>query len=84
MADDTTIDSGAIEDNEWLISSKHSSLNPEKYFIVIPAMFGNSQSSSPSNMTGEVAGIKFPHTSIYDVRFLGKWSILVTDLSLAR
>lgn len=40
--------SGAIEDNEWLIGSDKT-LNPDKYFIVIVALFGNGQSSSPSN-----------------------------------
>ncbi|KAI5480470.1 zinc finger, RING-type and FHA domain containing protein [Pseudohyphozyma bogoriensis] len=55
--------SGFIKDNEWLISKGHKSLNPENYFIIIPAMFGNSQSSSPSN---HALGVKFPHTSMYD------------------
>jgi homoserine acetyltransferase len=40
--------SGAIEDNEWLIGSDKT-LNPDRYFIVIVALFGNGQSSSPSN-----------------------------------
>ncbi|KAK4545284.1 hypothetical protein LTR36_003464 [Oleoguttula mirabilis] len=40
--------SGAIADNEWLIGTDKT-LNPEKYYIVIPALFGNGQSSSPSN-----------------------------------
>lgn len=41
--------SGSIADNEWLISPNFKALNPDKYFIVIPAMLGNGQSSSPSN-----------------------------------
>lgn len=40
--------SGAIADNEWLIG-KDKTLNPQKYFIIITALFGNGQSSSPSN-----------------------------------
>lgn len=44
--------SGDIAANEWLIG-KDRTLNPEKYFIVIPAMFGNGQSSSPSNTRPE-------------------------------
>ncbi|KXT05302.1 hypothetical protein AC578_10958 [Pseudocercospora eumusae] len=40
--------SGLISDNEWLIS-KDKTLNPDKYFIIITALFGNGQSSSPSN-----------------------------------
>jgi homoserine acetyltransferase len=43
--------SGAIADNEWLIG-KDKTLNPEKYFIIITALFGNGQSSSPSNKPG--------------------------------
>jgi homoserine acetyltransferase len=41
--------SGLISDNEWLIG-QDKALNPDKYFIVVPALFGNGQSSSPSNM----------------------------------
>lgn len=40
--------SGAIADNEWLIG-EDKTLNPKKYFIVITALFGNGQSSSPTN-----------------------------------
>ncbi|KAI0805928.1 Alpha/Beta hydrolase protein [Xylaria sp. FL0064] len=40
--------SGLISDNEWLIG-EDMTLNPKKYFIIIPALFGNSQSMSPSN-----------------------------------
>jgi len=35
-------------DIEWLVSPTHA-LNPERYFIVIPNMFTNGLSSSPSN-----------------------------------
>jgi homoserine acetyltransferase len=41
--------SPAISDNLWL-TGKDKTLNPEKYYIIIPALFGNGQSSSPSNM----------------------------------
>ncbi|KAL1302782.1 hypothetical protein AAFC00_003128 [Neodothiora populina] len=40
--------SGAISDNEWLIG-EDKTLNPSEYFIIITALFGNGQSSSPSN-----------------------------------
>lgn len=40
--------SGLISDNEWLIGTDKT-LNPDKYFIIITALFGNGQSSSPSN-----------------------------------
>jgi homoserine acetyltransferase len=38
----------AIADNEWLIGEKQV-LNPKKYFIIITALFGNGESTSPSN-----------------------------------
>jgi homoserine acetyltransferase len=40
--------SGLISDNEWLIGTDKT-LNPQEYFIIIVALFGNGQSSSPSN-----------------------------------
>ena len=54
--------SGAIADNEWLIGSDKT-LNPEKYFIVITALFGNGQSTSPSN-SPEIC--PFPDVTFYD------------------
>src|SRR5262249_43555780 len=35
-------------DIEWLVSPNHC-LDPTRYFVVIPNMFGNGLSSSPSN-----------------------------------
>ena len=35
-------------------------LNPEKYFIVVPNMFGNGLSSSPSNTPAPLDGPRFP------------------------
>ncbi|KAI0100814.1 homoserine acetyltransferase family protein [Nemania sp. FL0031] len=40
--------SGLISDNEWLLGDDMA-LSAKKYFIVIPALFGNGQSTSPSN-----------------------------------
>ncbi|KAI1123289.1 homoserine acetyltransferase family protein [Nemania abortiva] len=40
--------SGLISDNEWLLGDDMA-LSPKKYFIIIPALFGNGQSTSPSN-----------------------------------
>ncbi|WAO92450.1 Hypothetical protein NCS54_00995900 [Fusarium falciforme] len=53
--------SGAIYDNEWLIGDDKT-LNPAKYFIIIPALFGNGQSTSPSN--SDIS--PFPQVSFYD------------------
>lgn len=53
--------SGSIADNEWLVGEDQV-LNPKKYFIVIPALFGNGQSTSPSN-----SEIKpFPKVTVFD------------------
>ncbi|KAJ3535823.1 hypothetical protein NM208_g6972 [Fusarium decemcellulare] len=53
--------SGAIYDNEWLIGDDKT-LNPAKYFIIIPALFGNGQSISPSN--SDIS--PFPDVTFYD------------------
>ncbi|KAK2740430.1 hypothetical protein FQN55_008886 [Onygenales sp. PD_40] len=54
--------SGLISDNLWLVG-KDKELSPEKYFIIIPALFGNGQSSSPSNTA---FGKEFPRVTFYD------------------
>lgn len=43
-----------------------SPLDPDKYCIVIPAMLGAGESSSPSNTPGAQSGAGFPATSLYD------------------
>ncbi|BAE56138.1 unnamed protein product [Aspergillus oryzae RIB40] len=43
--------------------SGYKTLNPKTYFIVIPALFGNGQSTSPSNYS---ASDVFPACSFYD------------------
>ncbi|KAI9741765.1 MAG: hypothetical protein M1834_000151 [Cirrosporium novae-zelandiae] len=54
--------SGSISDNSWLIG-EDKTLDPRKYFIIIPALFGNGQSSSPSN---HPSGSSFPSCGFYD------------------
>ncbi|KAI9810075.1 MAG: hypothetical protein M1827_006686 [Pycnora praestabilis] len=54
--------SGSISDNVWLIG-EDKTLNPQKYFIIIPALFGNGQSSSPSN---HATAKPFPNCAFYD------------------
>ncbi|KAK1477283.1 hypothetical protein CTAM01_15207 [Colletotrichum tamarilloi] len=53
--------SGAIADNEWLVGDDKT-LNPKDYFIIIPALFGNGQSVSPSNSDIN----PFPDVSFFD------------------
>lgn len=52
-------------DNEWLIGAGKT-LDPAKYFIVVPNMLGNGLSSSPSNTKGKYGGADFPQTDVYD------------------
>jgi homoserine O-acetyltransferase len=51
---------GTHIDNEYLIG-EGKALDPNKYFIIVPNMFGNGLSSSPSNV-----GADFPNFTIYD------------------
>ena len=49
-------------DIEWLVDVRHA-LDPSRYFIVIPNMFGNGLSSSPSNATTKAG---FPRITTFD------------------
>lgn len=57
--------SGQHYDNEWLIGAGMA-LDPARYFIIIPNMFGNGLSSSPSNTPPPYDKARFPHVTIYD------------------
>ena len=46
-------------ENDWLIGPGMA-LNPEKYFIIVPNMFGNGLSSSPRNTPAPLDGPRFP------------------------
>lgn len=52
----------AISDNVWL-TGPDKTLDPSKYYIIMPALFGNGQSSSPSNMPDLRP---FPEVLFYD------------------
>ncbi|KAJ5491387.1 hypothetical protein N7539_002954 [Penicillium diatomitis] len=54
--------SGTIADNVWLVG-EDKTLNPKEYFIIITALFGNGQSSSPSNQSQPKP---FPTVTFYD------------------
>lgn len=57
--------SSHISENEWLIG-KGMGLDPAKYFIIVPALFGNGESSSPSNTSKPCNGPRFPAITLYD------------------
>jgi homoserine acetyltransferase len=68
--------SGAISDNEWLVGEKMT-LDPQAYFIIIPALFGNGESISPSN-----SAIKaFPNITFYD-NVKAQHQLLVQELKI--
>jgi homoserine O-acetyltransferase/O-succinyltransferase len=52
-------------DLEWLIGAGKA-LDPSKYFIVIPNMFGNGLSSSPSDVHDWKLRREFPRITMYD------------------
>ena len=49
-------------DIEWLVNVEHC-LDPSRYFIIIPNMFGNGLSSSPSNAATKAG---FPRITTFD------------------
>ncbi len=57
--------SGQHYENEWLIGSGMG-LDPAKYFIIVPNMFGNGLSSSPSNIPPPYNQARFPNVTLYD------------------
>ena len=52
-------------DNEAMIGTGRA-LDPARYFIVVPNMFGNGVSSSPSNTAPPLDRAAFPHVTLYD------------------
>ena len=48
------------------IEGDERAINPNEHFIVIPDMFGNGLSSSPSNTPAPFDGPNFPTVTIYD------------------
>jgi homoserine O-acetyltransferase/O-succinyltransferase len=52
-------------DTEWLVQ-RGGALDPDRYFIIIPNLFGNGLSSSPSNSQDLLGGAPFPLISYHD------------------
>jgi homoserine O-acetyltransferase/O-succinyltransferase len=56
---------GNHNDARWVIGPDWA-LDPTKYFIIVVNIFGNGQSSSPSNTPSPFNRMRFPHFSILD------------------
>lgn len=56
---------GTHADVEWLIGDGKA-LDTTRYFVVVPSMFANGLSSSPSNMPAPFDGPRFPAITIQD------------------
>src|SRR4051812_18742318 len=69
-------------DTEWLIQPG-GILDPESYFIVIPNLFGNGLSSSPSNSAGTLGGAPFPDISYHDAVAVQR-RLLVEQFGISR
>ena len=57
--------SGTIATNLWLTEGPNATLNPKTYYIIIPALFGAGESTSPSNWKHKNSK-PFPRVSFYD------------------
>lgn len=56
---------GQHADTEAMMSARRA-LDPKKYFIIVPNMFGNGLSSSPSNTPPPFDRAAFPTITLYD------------------
>lgn len=52
-------------DTQWLIRDG-GILDSSRYFVIIPNLFGNGLSSSPSNTPWPLIGDRYPHVTYYD------------------
>src|SRR6266536_1586299 len=57
--------SGRHWENEWLIGDGMT-LDPARYFIIVPNKLGNGLSSSPSNTPAPYNGPRFPDVRVQD------------------
>lgn len=58
-------------------------LDPERWFIVVPDLFGNGLSSSPSNTPGAQGGADFPTVTVYD-NVEAQYRLLFHELGVRR
>jgi hypothetical protein len=75
--------SGQHYENEWLIG-EGMALDPSRYFIIIPNMFGNGLSSSPDNTPPPYDRARFPRVTFQDVGARLSWHPVPPDRDLIR
>ena len=69
-------------DTEWLIEPG-GALDPERYFIIIPNLFGNGLSSSPSNARERFGESPYPFVSYHDAIAVQR-RLLVEEFGISR
>lgn len=69
-------------DNEMMMAPGRA-LDPSKYFVVVPNMFGNGLSSSPSNTPPPCDRARFPGVTLYD-NVVCQHRLVVEHLGIAR
>jgi homoserine O-acetyltransferase len=60
----SAFNAAVAESDGWMAPGM--SLDPEKYFIIVTGLFGNGESSSPSNTPAPFDGPRFPQVTIAD------------------
>ena len=73
---------GRHQTTEYMVG-KHRAIDPRKYFVVIPNMFGNGLSSSPSNTPGAYGRGGFPQISLHD-NITCQYQLLTEHLGVKR
>ena len=74
---------GAVHnDIAWMVGAEMA-LDPNKYFIIIPNMFGNGASISPSNASDAQAQECFPNVTLYD-NVVQQHRLIRNELGIAR
>jgi homoserine O-acetyltransferase len=53
------------DDTQWLVGDG-GILDTSRWFVVIPNLFGNGLSSSPSNAAWPLTGDRYPHVTYHD------------------
>ncbi len=73
---------GGIHSDAWLVGEGRA-LDPSRYFVVVPNLFGNGLSSSPSNTPPPWGRGRFPLVSVYD-NVMAQHRLLTEELGVTR